>query len=133
MQFGETKNRLSAAARGGAGALCRVAKHVINSPTTKRVAPVVAVVLFVCFVEATGVYAQSRGRGTFGSAARRLFDEYYDNWRGEFSLIAIAASGIALKVMGRRASAWIFSLLGGVLIVTMAPELRDFIEYLAGH
>lgn len=121
----------AAAARGRA--LMSAAARVVTGPTFRRVAPILLIAGLHLFVATTGAYAQGRGNGTFGGAARRLFDEFYDNWRGEFCLIAVAASGIALWFMGRNAAGWILKLLGGVLLVTMAPEIKDFVEYLAGH
>ncbi len=68
------------------------------------------------------VHAQTN-RGSVGNAAYRAFTEAYNEWRGPISLCAIVVCAICMMTMGRRCYGVVGTIILGVVVFALAPEL----------
>lgn len=120
-------NRKRATVRRGLSAAAASARRVIEHRTTKRLAPVAAILLINCVLATSGAYAQSRG--SVGDAAFRAFNEMYTSWRGPISLLAIFVGFICMMVMGRNSYQRILLIVGAVVGLALAPELYNTLSF----
>jgi type IV secretory pathway VirB2 component (pilin) len=104
-------------------------RKAVNHRTTKRVAPIVGLLLVNCVFATAGAYAQTTGHGSVGDAAYRAFNEMYESWRGPISLAAIFIGFICMMVMGRNSYQRILIIAGAVVGLALAPEIYNTLNF----